>query len=214
MLGATLADLRGEGLLRPPVEGGHVSVKEAVLPFNRFPEVDTILGPEMRSTGEVMGIDTSFEAAFAKSQIAAGTRLPVPDGNKPMTALLSIKEADKDLAADLARLLTKLGFSILATNGTHARLAQQGVGSTRVNKVREGRPHCVDRMMDGDVHLVVNTTEGADSVRDSFSLRRTALTRGLAYFTTMSAARAAAVAIQRLQAGDMSVRSLQEFQGA
>jgi carbamoyl-phosphate synthase large subunit len=180
----------------------------------KFGGVDVLLGPEMRSTGEVMGIDTSFEAAFAKSQIAAGTRLPVPDGIKPMTALLSIKQADKDLAADLGRLLTKLGFRILATNGTHTRLTQQGVESTRVNKVREGRPHCVDRMMDGDVHLVVNTTEGADSVRDSFSLRRTALMRGLAYFTTMSAARAAAVAIQRLQAGDMSVRSLQEFQGA
>ena len=106
----------------------------------------------------------------------------------------------------------KLGFRILATNGTHTRLSQAGLPCTRVNKVREGRPHCVDRMMDGDVHLVVNTTEGADSIRDSFSLRRTALMRGLAYFTTMSAARAAAVAIQRLQAGDMSVRSLQEFQ--
>jgi carbamoyl-phosphate synthase large subunit len=191
-----------------------MAVKEAVFPFVKFGGVDILLGPEMRSTGEVMGIDHSFEAAFAKSQIAAGTRLPVPDGNKPMTALLSIKEADKDLAADLARHLTKLGFRILATHGTHTRLAQQGVESTRVNKVREGRPHCVDRMMDGDVHLVVNTTEGADSVRDSFSLRRTALTRGLAYFTTMSAARAAAVAIQRLQAGDMQVRSLQEFQSA
>jgi carbamoyl-phosphate synthase large subunit len=207
--GRTLRDLGIKEVIPP-----HMAVKEAVFPFVKFGGVDILLGPEMRSTGEVMGIDHSFEAAFAKSQIAAGTRLPVPDGNKPMTALLSIKEADKDLAADLARHLTKLGFRILATHGTHTRLAQQGVESTRVNKVREGRPHCVDRMMDGDVHLVVNTTEGADSVRDSFSLRRTALTRGLAYFTTMSAARAAAVAIQRLQAGDMQVRSLQEFQSA
>jgi len=190
----------------------HMAVKEAVFPFVKFGGVDVLLGPEMRSTGEVMGIDSSFEAAFAKSQIAAGTRLPIPGGDKPVTALLSIKDADKTAAVDLARHLDKLGFRILATNATHARLSQAGLPCTRVNKVREGRPHCVDRMMDGDVHLVVNTTEGADSIRDSFSLRRTALMRGLAYFTTMSAARAAAVAIQRLQAGDMSVRSLQEFQ--
>jgi carbamoyl-phosphate synthase large subunit len=190
----------------------HTAVKEAVFPFVKFGGVDVLLGPEMRSTGEVMGIDSSFEAAFAKSQIAAGTRLPIPGGDKPVTALLSIKDADKTAAVDLARHLDKLGFRILATNATHARLSQAGLPCTRVNKVREGRPHCVDRMMDGDVHLVVNTTEGADSIRDSFSLRRTALMRGLAYFTTMSAARAAAVAIQRLQAGDMSVRSLQEFQ--
>jgi carbamoyl-phosphate synthase large subunit len=190
----------------------HMAVKEAVFPFVKFGGVDVLLGPEMRSTGEVMGIDSSFEAAFAKSQIAAGTRLPVPGGDKPATALLSIKDADKAAAVSLARHLIKLGFGILATNGTHACLSQAGLPCTRVNKVREGRPHCVDRMLDGDVHLVVNTTEGADSIRDSFSLRRTALMRGLAYFTTMSAARAAAVAIQRLEAGDMSVRSLQEYQ--
>ncbi len=194
------------------VSPAHMAVKEAVFPFVKFGGVDVLLGPEMRSTGEVMGIDSSFEAAFAKSQIAAGTRLPVPGGDKPVTALLSIKDADKAAVVDLARHLDKLGFRILATNGTHTCLNQAGLPCTRVNKVREGRPHCVDRMMDGDVHLVVNTTEGADSIRDSFSLRRTALMRGLAYFTTMSAARAAAVAIQRLQAGDMSVRSLQEFQ--
>jgi len=190
----------------------HMAVKEAVFPFVKFGGVDILLGPEMRSTGEVMGIDTSFEAAFAKSQIAAGTRLPVPDGEKPATALLSIKDADKAGAVEVARHLRKLGFRILATNATHACLSQAGIECTRVNKVREGRPHCVDRMMDGDVHLVVNTTEGADSIRDSFSLRRTALMRGLAYFTTMSAARAAAVAIQRLQSGNMTVRSLQEYQ--
>ena len=190
----------------------HMAVKEAVFPFVKFGGVDVLLGPEMRSTGEVMGIDSSFEAAFAKSQIAAGTRLPVPGGDEPVTVFLSIKDADKAAAVTLARHLTKLGFGILATNGTHACLSQAGLPCTRVNKVREGRPHCVDRMMDGDVHLVVNTTEGADSIRDSFSLRRTALMRGLAYFTTMSAARAAAVAIQRLQTGDMSVRSLQEYQ--
>ena len=194
------------------VSPAHMAVKEAVFPFVKFGGVDVLLGPEMRSTGEVMGIDSSFEAAFAKSQIAAGTRLPIPGGDKPVTALLSIKDADKTAAVDLARHLGKLGFRILATNGTHTRLSQAGLPCTRVNKVREGRPHCVDRMMDGDVHLVVNTTEGADSIRDSFSLRRTALMRGLAYFTTMSAARAAGVAIQRLQAGDMSVRSLQEYQ--
>ncbi len=190
----------------------HIAVKEAVFPFVKFPGVDILLGPEMRSTGEVMGIDATFDAAFAKSQIAAGTRLPVPRGDKPVNVLLSIKESDKPAAVDLARSLARLGFSIIATTGTHKILSEAGLPCTRVNKVREGRPNCVDRMMDGDVHLVVNTSEGADSIRDSFSLRRTALMRGLAYFTTMSAARAAVEAIGRLQAGAMSVRSLQEYQ--
>jgi carbamoyl-phosphate synthase large subunit len=164
----------------------------------------------MRSTGEVMGIDRSFEAAFAKSQLAASMRLPVPNG-KPMTAFIAVKDADKDLAISVARTLVGLGFRIMATTGTHARLSAAGVACERVNKVSEGRPHCVDRMLDGEVHLVVNTTAGTASIRDSFSLRRTALMRGLPYYTTMSAARAAALAIARLRSGTISVCSIQEY---
>jgi len=165
----------------------------------------------MRSTGEVMGIDRSFEAAFAKSQLAASMRLPVPCG-KPVTAFMSVKNSDKDLAIPVARNLVNLGFKVMATGGTHARLAAAGVPCERVNKVSEGRPNCVDRMIDGDVHLVVNTTSGTATVQDSFSLRRTALMRGLPYYTTMSAARAAADAIARLKSGSISVCSLQEYQ--
>jgi carbamoyl-phosphate synthase large subunit len=197
----------------------HVAVKEAVFPFVKFGGVDILLGPEMRSTGEVMGIDRSFEAAFAKSQLAASMRLPVPGdkpgdkpNSKPMTAFIGVKDSDKGLAVPVARALVGLGFRIIATKGTHAHLSAAGVPCERVNKVSEGRPHCVDRMLDGDVHLVVNTTAGTASIKDSFSLRRTALMRGLPYYTTMSAARAVADAIARLKAGSISVCSLQEYQ--
>jgi carbamoyl-phosphate synthase large subunit len=189
----------------------HIAVKEAVFPFVKFGGVDVLLGPEMRSTGEVMGIDRSFEAAFAKSQLAAGMVLPVPSG-KTMTALIAVKDSDKDLAIPVVANLVNLGFRIMATGGTHARLSAAGVACERVNKVSEGRPNCVDRMLDGDVHLVVNTTAGTASIQDSFSLRRTALMRGLPYYTTMSAARAAADAIARLKSGSISVCSLQEYQ--
>jgi carbamoyl-phosphate synthase large subunit len=190
----------------------HIAVKEAVFPFVKFPGVDILLGPEMRSTGEVMGIDRTFTAAFAKSQMAAGMRLPVPVADKPRLAFLSVKQSDKDGLIPVARTLSNLGFRIIATNATHVHLTAAGIICERVNKVREGRPHCVDRMLDGDVHLVVNTSEGADSIRDSFSIRRTALMRGLPYYTTLSAARAVADAIERLWSGSLSVCSLQEFQ--
>jgi carbamoyl-phosphate synthase large subunit len=189
----------------------HIAVKEAVFPFVKFGGVDVLLGPEMRSTGEVMGIDRDFEAAFAKSQLAASMRLPVP-GDKTLTAFIAVKDSDKQLAIPVARTLVGLGFRILATGGTHARLAAAGVACERVNKVSEGRPNCVDRIVDGEVHLVVNTTAGSASVKDSFSIRRTALMRGLPYYTTMSAARAAADAIARLKSGAISVCSLQEYQ--
>jgi carbamoyl-phosphate synthase large subunit len=191
----------------------HIAVKEAVFPFVKFGGVDVLLGPEMRSTGEVMGIDHDFAAAFAKSQLAAAMRLPVP-GDAPVTAFLAVKDSDKDALVPIARKLAGLGFRILATDGTHARLAAVGVTSERVNKVSQGRPHCVDRMHDGVVHLVVNTTDAATSVHDSFSLRRTALMRGLPYYTTISAARAAADAIARLKSGSIAVCSLQEYQHA
>jgi carbamoyl-phosphate synthase large subunit len=185
----------------------HVAVKEAVFPFAKFAGVDTLLGPEMRSTGEVMGIDRSFPAAFGKSQLGAGTRLPTAG-----RVFLSLQDSDKAGAVAVAQALADMGFEILATTGTHAHLVRAGVKVTRVNKVREGRPHCVDRMLDGDVHLVVNTTAGVQAIKDSFDIRRTALMRGIPYYTTLSAAKAAVGAIAELRSGRMDVRSLQEYQ--
>ncbi len=185
----------------------HVAVKEAVFPFAKFAGVDTLLGPEMRSTGEVMGIDTSFAAAFGKSQIGAGTRLPMRG-----TAFISVQDGDKTNAVAVAKGLVELGFEVLATRGTHDFLKAQGITVERINKVREGRPHCVDRILDGGVHLVINTTAGAQAIKDSFPIRRNALLKGIPYYTTMSAARAAVGAIAELRAGKMRVRSLQEYQ--
>jgi carbamoyl-phosphate synthase large subunit len=196
------------------VTPGHIAVKEAVFPFVKFPGVDTLLGPEMRSTGEVMGIDRTFDAAFAKSQIAASTKLPIPDASRKQAVFLSLQDSDKAGAVAVASGLKALGFQVLATNGTYEHLRKAGVEVERVNKVREGRPHCVDRMLDGDIHLVINTTQGAEAIRDSFSIRRTALMRGLPYFTTLSGARAAVGAIGKLKAGALTVCSLQEFQNA
>jgi carbamoyl-phosphate synthase large subunit len=206
-VGRTLADM---GIKE--VTPGHIAVKEAVFPFVKFPGVDTLLGPEMRSTGEVMGIDRTFDAAFAKSQIAANTKLPIPDPSRKQAVFLSLQDSDKAGAVPVAQGLRALGFKVLATNGTYEHLRKSGVEVERVNKVREGRPHCVDRMLDGDIHLVINTTQGAEAIRDSFSIRRTALMRGLPYFTTLSGARAAVGAIGKLKAGALTVCSLQEFQ--
>jgi carbamoyl-phosphate synthase large subunit len=185
----------------------HVAVKEAVFPFAKFAGVDTLLGPEMRSTGEVMGIDTTFAAAFGKSQLGAGTRLP-----RSGRVFLSVQNSDKEGAIGVARSLTDMGFEIIATTGTYQHLKNAGVNVSRVNKMREGRPHCVDRMLDGDVQLVMNTTAGAHAIRDSFDIRRTALVRGIPYYTTLSAAKAAVGAIAQLRSGRMEVRSLQEYQ--
>jgi carbamoyl-phosphate synthase large subunit len=185
----------------------HIAVKEAVFPFAKFAGVDTLLGPEMRSTGEVMGIGSSFAIAFGKSQLGAGTRLPVSG-----RVFLSLQDSDKSGAVPVARALADMGFEILATTGTYNYLTAAGVKVTRVNKVREGRPHCVDRMLDGDVHLVMNTTAGIQAIKDSFDIRRTALVRGIPYYTTLSAAKAAVGAIAELRSGHMEVRSLQEYQ--
>jgi len=190
------------------VTPAHVAVKEAVFPFAKFAGVDTILGPEMRSTGEVMGIDTSFPAAFGKSQIGAGTKLPTAG-----CVFLSVQDSDKAGAAAVAKGLIDLGFEVVATVGTHDFLRGKGLGVTRVNKVREGRPHIVDRILDGGIHLVINTTSGAEAIKDSFPIRRNALLKGVPYYTTLSAARAAVGAIAQLRAGKMRVRSLQEYQG-
>jgi carbamoyl-phosphate synthase large subunit len=185
----------------------HVAVKEAVFPFAKFAGVDTLLGPEMRSTGEVMGIDQTFAAAFGKSQIGAGTKLP-SNGR----VFLSVQDSDKQGAVAVAKGLKDLGFEIIATTGTHAFLKAQGIDVEHVKKVREGRPHAVDRMLSGEVQLVINTTSGTEAIKDSFPIRRTALTKGVPYYTTISAARAAVGAIAQLRAGKMGVRSLQEYQ--
>jgi carbamoyl-phosphate synthase large subunit len=184
----------------------HVAVKEAVLPFARFPGVDTLLGPEMRSTGEVMGIDRSFARAFLKSQLGAGA--PLPEGG---TAFISVKDADKNMVLQAARTLDRLGFSIIATGGTCGYLKSNGVAAERVNKVYEGRPDIVDKMKDGLVQLVFNTTEGSQAVRDSFEIRATALEMKTPYYTTAAGAVAAARAIENLKEGTLEVAPLQSY---
>jgi len=186
----------------------HVSVKEAVFPFARFPGVDIILGPEMKSTGEVMGISTDFRAAFAKSQLGAGIRLPTEG-----TVFVSVKEGDKPAAARLARRLAVMGFALLATDGTARYLEENGLSMVRrINKVMQGRPHCVDSIISGEVQLVINTTEGAQAIHDSFSIRRTALMNNVPHYTTISGANAAVGAIEAIKAGDgLEVHPLQFY---
>jgi carbamoyl-phosphate synthase large subunit len=203
MIGRTLAELGAR-----EVVPSHVAVKEAVFPFVKFDGVDTLLGPEMRSTGEVMGIDRSFGQAFFKAQDAAGNRLPAGG-----TAFLSLREADKATGVEVARRLVDLGFDLLATHGTAAYLRGAGLGVTGVNKVLEGRPHCVDAIEAGQVALVVNTTEGHQAIVDSRSLRRAALTCRVAYCTTMRAAHAAVAAIAAARDG-VAVAPLQEHHAA
>jgi carbamoyl-phosphate synthase large subunit len=184
----------------------HICVKEAVFPFIKFPGVDTVLGPEMKSTGEVMGIDDSFPLAFAKSQIAAGTLLPVRG-----TALLSVRDADKTATLPIARLLGESGFSLMATAGTAAFLGDAGIVVETVNKVAEGSPHVVDAIREGKVALVINTIDGARSFADSFSIRRTALECRVPYCTTIAGARAAVEGIAQLRKGLLNVKPLQEY---
>jgi carbamoyl-phosphate synthase large subunit len=202
MAGARLTEFQLDDFSVAP----HVAVKEAVFPFVRFPNVDTILGPEMKSTGEVMGLDSSFERAFAKSQLGAGVILPASG-----TVFLSIRDADKKGVPVLARRLTEMGFNIVATRGTAARIREAGLPVSVVNKVLEGRPHCVDAIRSGDIHLVINTASGAQSIADSFEIRRSALTRGIPHYTTMAGARAAVHAIAALKAGVLEVAPLQSY---
>ncbi len=201
MAGAPLKPMK---LTRP--KKPHVAVKEAVFPFARFPGVDPILGPEMRSTGEVMGLDESFEAAFAKSQVAAGSALPAAG-----CVFISVKDRDKDALIAVARDLIAMNFRILATGGTASHLQAAGLSVERINKVAEGRPHIVDAMKNGEVQLVFNTTEGAQSYRDSTSIRATAIAQNIPYYTTVSGARAVVMAIRRLRSGDLGVRALQAY---
>jgi carbamoyl-phosphate synthase large subunit len=184
----------------------HVGVKEAVFPFARFPGVDTVLGPEMRSTGEVMGIDRSFEVAFAKSQLGAGSRPP-----KSGTVFVSVRDADKEGIVEPLKILQALGFKILATAGTQRYLTAHGVKAEKVNKVSEGRPHAADLVRNGGVQLMFNTTEGATSLADSKPLRRAALLQKTPYYTTLSGAIAAAEGVRAVAAGELEVRALQDY---
>ena len=209
MVGATLAELRAEGLLCDPIVG-HVSVKEAVMPFNRFPGVDTLLGPEMRSTGEVMGIDTTFGLAFAKSQIAAGNRLPV-DG----TVFLSLADRDKVAGLEAARQFVSLGFELAATSGTAAVLEAEGIPvATVVAKVGDRDAAGVDAVeliSGGKVQLVVNTPRGRGPRADGIHIRATALSYQVPCLTTVAAFKAAAAGITDWVSHPLSVRSLQEY---
>jgi carbamoyl-phosphate synthase large subunit len=184
----------------------HVAVKEAVFPFARFPGVDPILGPEMRSTGEVMGIDRDFAMAFGKSQIGSGQSLPTSG-----TVFVSVKDADKERMVVPVRQLEAMGFKIIATRGTKRHLEANGVTCEVVNKVLEGRPHIVDAMKNGDVALVFNTTEGAKALSDSKDIRRTALLHHIPYYTTLAGAVAVTRAIKALKAGTLKVAPLQSF---
>ena len=192
--------------LVPPVVGPHVAVKEAVFPFARFPGVDILLGPEMKSTGEVMGIDSRFDRAYAKSQLGAGMRLPAEG-----TVFISVKDRDKEAAGDLARKLRDMGFRLMATSGTQRHLAGRGLEVEPVNKVLEGQPHCVDAIEGGRVHLVINTTEGAQAIADSYSIRRSALVSNVPHYTTMTGAAAAVDAIRALDGGSLEVAPLQSY---
>jgi len=197
--------LQSQGLTRDP-EIRHVAVKESVFPFARFSNTDVILGPEMKSTGEVMGIDSRIDAAFAKSQLAAGTRLPTGG-----LAFVSVKDDDKPGLVDLARRLKALGFGLCATGGTHAYLAKKGVESLKVNKVLEGSPHIVDRVHAGEVTLVFNTTAGKKEIADSFSIRRESLLKGVAHFTTLEAARMIVGALEAQATSKREYRPIQEW---
>ncbi len=202
MAGAKLTDFE----LKDPITE-HVAVKEVVIPWARFPGVDILLGPEMKSTGEVMGIDSSFPIAFYKSQLAAG--VPLPESGK---VFLSVKDADKYALVPLARDLLGMGYSVVATSGTASYLRDQGLNVESVFKVNEGqRPHVIDIMKNGDVCLMFNTTEGKQAIMDSYELRNTALTMKLPYYTTMAASKATVQALKALKAGDMKVKKLQDY---
>jgi carbamoyl-phosphate synthase large subunit len=201
MAGESLA---GFGLRTPHLD--HIGVKESVLPFARFPGVDTVLGPEMRSTGEVIGLDRSFPIAFAKSQLGGGTNVP-----RAGTVFVSVRDVDKPRVLETTRLLARLGFKIRATGGTARFLESKGIKAQRVNKVSEGRPHVVDLIKNGGIQLVLNTTEGAQALSDSRSLRRAALLHKVPYYTTLAGAIAAAQGIRAFLAGDLEVRALQDY---
>ena len=202
MAGKTLKDLGVSGYQVP----AHVSVKESVFPFVKFPGVDTLLGPEMKSTGEVMGIDVDFAHAFAKAQLGANVRMPLTG-----TVFISVKDGDKKHLLEPARKISEAGFKIVATRGTAAFLNEKGVSAQIINKVKEGRPHIVDAIKSNQINLVFNTTSGPQSVADSFSIRRTTLMYNVAYFTTVAGMRAAVDGIIAMQRESLDVKPLQEY---
>ncbi|HUT54854.1 MAG TPA: carbamoyl-phosphate synthase large subunit [bacterium] len=204
MLGKSLTEIGFTESVVPK----HVAVKESVFPFVKFPKVDVLLGPEMRSTGEVMGINDTFALAYAKSQIGAGSNLPLSG-----TAFISVKNSDKRNAATVARWLISEGFNIIATAGTAAYLQERGIKALPVNKVNEPHPNIIDRIKQGQVQLVINTTETGDTVRQSFPIRRHALMMSIPYFTTMPGALAGVMAIERLRKEELSVKPLQDYYG-
>ncbi|MCP4667526.1 MAG: carbamoyl phosphate synthase large subunit, partial [Deltaproteobacteria bacterium] len=205
--------IMGQGLKELGLTGeivpGHISVKEAVFPFNRFTGVDTVLGPEMKSTGEVMGVDRSFGLAFAKSQLAAGQKLPLEG-----TVFISVKDDDKTALLKIALPLFDMGFEIRATAGTSAFLLEHGVSNSKVNKVREGRPHIVDMIKNGEIDLLINTTSDKKAIAESSSIRRTALAFHVPYTTTLAGARATVLAIQSMREGELEVKTIQEYHDA
>jgi carbamoyl-phosphate synthase large subunit len=210
MAGESLASFKLVPQDFAPGAARHIGVKEAVFPFARFgADVDTVLGPEMKSTGEVMGLDRDYNVAFVKSQLGGGSRLP-----RKGTVFVSVRDADKPRILEAARLLSGIGFKVLATSGTQRYLAEQGVAAIKINKVAEGRPHIVDAIKNGDVQLVFNTTEGATALNDSRSLRRAALLHKVPYYTTLSGAVAAAQGIKAYLGGDLEVHALQSYFGA
>ena len=185
----------------------HMSVKEVVFPFARFSGVDVLLGPEMKSTGEVMGLDKNFDSAFAKAQIAAGAKLPMLG-----TVFISVKEEDKPAMVRLSQILRELQFDIVATSGTASYLEAAGIEVASINKVIDGSPHIVDKMKENGVQLVINTTEGSKAISDSFSIRRTALLSKIPYATTVAGAREMVMAIKRLKTGGgLEVAPLQSY---
>ena len=187
----------------------HIGVKEAVFPFNRFAGVDTLLGPEMRSTGEVMGLARDYPTAFAKSQLGAGSKVPLSG-----TAFISVRDGDKTRILPAAKQLAEIGFKLIATGGTQRFLVENGVECTKINKVLEGRPHIVDAIKNGEVHLVFNTTDGTAAISDSKSIRRAALMAKVPYYTTLTGCLAATRAIAALHAQPIEVSPLQSYQVA
>jgi carbamoyl-phosphate synthase large subunit len=200
MVGQSLHEQKVSGEVIP----AYYSVKEAVFPFVKFPGVDPLLGPEMKSTGEVMGVGRSFGEAFAKAQLAAGDQLP-----RGGLAFISVRDADKSKVVEVARELKRLGFALVATRGTAIALRAHGLDCETVHKVGEGRPHIVDLIKNDRIHLIVNTTEGKQAIADSFSIRREALMHKVSYTTTIAAARATCQALRELD--NESVSCLQDL---
>jgi carbamoyl-phosphate synthase large subunit len=206
MTGEKISTLKAEGVLHHR-KYDHVAVKVPVFPFARFPKVDAVLGPEMKSTGEVMGIDKDFRRAFAKGRIGAGSRLPMSG-----TIFISVRDSDKNMIIPLAAKLAELGFKIVSTGGTARHLVSAGIRAHKINKVHEGQPHIYDAMINGEIAMILNTTDGPQAVVDDFNLRRASLQNKIPYYTTIPGAKAAVDAIAALrQSGPFDVKSLQEY---